>query len=106
MTRAAAPQGDLPSLWVYKRGQLVLVLQAVAGTFVPTKGPPAADLEGLMTPCSWASGQFMSLEWEPRIRVLLRRAHDLLELIELMEDRNYAVDLEPPSKSARPFRSL
>lgn len=96
------------TFWVYKRGQLVLVFKAEAGPFVPTRGAldPACDPEGLMTPCSWASGQFLSLEWEPRIRMIQRRSRDLVELIELLEDRHYEVDLDPPSQKVRPFRSL
>lgn len=92
--------------WCYKRGLLVLRLSSAPGSFVPTRGPPSPDPEGLMTPCPFASGQFMSIEWEPRVRILLDRAQDLVEFIELLEDRRYQVDLEPPSKKARPFRFL
>jgi hypothetical protein len=38
--------------------------------------------------------------------MVIRRALDLVELIELLEDRHYEVDLEPPSQRQRPFRSL
>lgn len=104
MYAAEAPQ----TFWVYKRGQLVLIFRAEGGVFLPTRGPLAseADPEGLMAECGYASGQFLSVEWEPRVRVVLRRAQDLVELIELLEDRRYDVDLEPPSQKTRPFRSL
>ncbi len=94
--------------WCYKRGLLVLRFLSSSGVFVPTKGPlpPERDPEGLMKPCTFASGQFLSVEWEPRVRLLLDRSQDLVELIELLEDRRYEVDLEPPSKKARPFRFL
>lgn len=96
------------SFWLYKRGQLILVFRSLAGAFIPTRGPldPEGDPAGLMTPCVWASGMYLSLEWEPRVRIIHKRAHDLVEFIELLEDRNYQVDLEPPSKRTRPFRSL
>ncbi|OGQ18514.1 MAG: hypothetical protein A2138_08165 [Deltaproteobacteria bacterium RBG_16_71_12] len=96
------------TFWVYKRGQLVLIFRADGGAFIPTRGAlePEADPEQLMAPCEFASGQFLSVEWEPRVRLVLRRARDLVELIELLEDRRYEVDLEPPSQKARPFRSL
>lgn len=96
------------TFWVYKRGQLVLIFRADAGVFLPTRGPldAEADPEGLMAPCEFASGQFLSVEWEPRVRLVLRRARDLVELIELLEDRRYDVDLEPPSQKTRPMRSL
>ncbi|MBI1947908.1 MAG: hypothetical protein HYS27_19615 [Deltaproteobacteria bacterium] len=96
------------TFWVYKRGQLVLIFSADGGVFLPTRGPlePEADPELLMAPCEFASGQFLSVEWEPRVRVVLKRARDLVELIELLEDRRYEVDLEPPSQKTRPFRSL
>jgi hypothetical protein len=48
----------------------------------------------------------MSLEWEPRVRRIVKRADDLVEFIELLEDRRYEVDLEPPSKRVRHFRFL
>jgi hypothetical protein len=92
--------------WCYKRGLLVLRLSSAPGPFMPTRGAPASDPDGLMTPCPFASGQFMSIEWEPRVRILLDRAQDLVEFIELLEDRRYQVDLEPPSKKARPYRFL
>ncbi|MCC7073197.1 MAG: hypothetical protein IT383_17885 [Deltaproteobacteria bacterium] len=96
------------TFWVYKRGQLVLIFRADGGVFLPTRGPlaPEADPEGLMAPCEFASGQFLSVEWEPRVRLVLKRARDLVELIELLEDRRYEVDLEPPSQKTRPIRSL
>ncbi len=92
--------------WCYKRGLLVLRLSSAPGVFTPTRGPIEQDPEGLMSPCPFGSGQFMSLEWEPRVRLLLQRANDLVEFIELLEDRRYQVDLDPPSKRARPFRFL
>lgn len=93
--------------WLYKRGQLVLVFSSAPGPFLPTTGDASDDdPEGLMKPCSFASGQFMSVEWEPRVRRILARADDLVELIELLEDRNYEVDLEPPSQRVRPLRWL
>lgn len=100
---------DAPTeFWCYKRGLLVLRFASSPGTFIPTKGPMAADVdsEGWMRPCAFASGQFLSVEWEPRVRLLLDRSGDLVEFIELLEDRRYEVDLEPPSKKARPFRFL
>src|SRR5688572_5727109 len=104
MVAAEAPQ----TFWVYKRGQLVLIFRAAAGVFIPTRGPlaPEADPEGYMEPCEYASGQYLSLEWEPRVRMVQKRAQDLVEFIELLEDRHYEVDLEPPSMKTRPFRSL
>jgi hypothetical protein len=97
---------EAQTFWCYKRGLLVLRLSSAPGIFVPTRGPAAPDTDGSMAPCPFGSGQFMSTEWEPRVRVLLDRAQDLVEFIELLEDRRYAVDLEPPSKRARPFRFL
>jgi hypothetical protein len=99
-----APQ----TFWVYKRGQLVLIFRAAAGVFLPTRGPldPEADPDGLMQPCPYAGGQFLSVEWEPRVRHVIKRAEDLVELIELLEDRHYEVDLEPPSQRVRRFRAL
>lgn len=96
------------TFWVYKRGQLVLIFRAEAGVFIPTRGPlaPEADPDELMAECAYASGQFLSVEWEPRVRTVVRRAQDLVELIELLEDRRYDVDLEPPSQKTRPFRAL
>jgi hypothetical protein len=105
-THNAAVSSGPQEFWCYKRGLLVLRLSSAPGPFVPTRGPPATDPEGLMAPCNFGSGQFMSMEWEPRVRLLLDRAQDLVELIELLEDRRYQVDLEPPSKKARPFRFL
>lgn len=86
----------------------MLRLQAAPGVFVPTKGalPVDDDKEGLMRPCPFASGQFLSTEWEPRVRVLLDRAEDLVDFIELLEDRRYEVDADPPSLRKRPFRQL
>jgi hypothetical protein len=97
-----------PEFWCYKRGVLVLRLQAVPGPFVPTKGAvsPLDDKDGLMRPCSFASGQFLSTEWEPRVRLLLERACDLVDFIELLEDRRYEVEADPPSLRKRPFRQL
>lgn len=96
------------TFWVYKRGQLVLIFRAAPGPFIPTRGPldVGADPEGLMASCLWGTGQYLSLEWEPRVRMIHRRAQDLVEFIELLEDRHYEVDLEPPSQKTRPFRSL
>ena len=97
---------EAQTFWCYKRGLLVLRLSSAPGIFVPTRGPSDPDTDGSMAPCPFGSGQFMSTEWEPRVRVLLDRAQDLVEFIELLEDRRYAVDLEAPSKRARPFRFL
>ena len=96
------------TFWVYKRGQLVLIFSSVAGTLLPTRGPldPDGDPDNLMARCPWASGQYLSLEWEPRVRALHKRAQDLVDFIELLEDRRYEVDLDPPSQRTRPFRSL
>jgi hypothetical protein len=101
---AAAKQAQ--EFWCYKRGLLVLKLSSAPGPFVPTRGPPAADPEGLMRPCSFVSGQFLSVEWEPRVRLLIDRAADLVDLVELLADRHYQVDVDPPSPKARPFRFL
>jgi hypothetical protein len=98
-----------PEFWCYKRGVLVLRVAATPGVFLPTKGPlpdGAADPEGVMRPCSFASGQFMSVEWEPRVRLLLDRACDLVDFLELLQDRRYEVESEPPSLRKRPFRQL
>lgn len=48
----------------------------------------------------------MSLEWEPRVLVLLARANDLVEFIELLEDRRYQVSVDAPSMKAMPLRFL
>lgn len=102
------PEEAAQTFWVYKRGQLVLIFKAAAGPFIPTRGPldPAGDPQGLMAACPWGTGQYLSVEWEPRVRMIHRRAQDLIEFIELLEDRHYEVDLEPPSQKTRPFRSL
>lgn len=93
--------------WLYKRGQLVLQFAAAEGPFVPTRGVPLdGDPSGMMSACTFASGQFLSIEWEPRVRRLLKRASDLVDFIERLEDRRYEVDLDPPSMRARPFRWL
>lgn len=100
---------DTPqTFWVYKRGQLILIFKASPGAFIPTRGPldPDGDPERLMAFCEWASGYFLSVEWEPRVRLVHKRAEDLVEFIELLEDRHYEVDLEPPSQKQRPFRFL
>lgn len=98
---------DVQRFWLYKRGQLVLLFSSSPGSFLPTTGAiSGSDPAGLMRRCSFASGQFMSVEWEPRVRRVLERADDLVELIELLEDRRYEVDLEPPSKRVRPLRWL
>lgn len=98
---------DIQRFWLYKRGQLILTFASAPGPFLPTTGAiTGSDPEGWMRPCRFASGQFMSVEWEPRVRRILKRADDLVELIELLEDRRYEVDLEPPSKRVRPLRWL
>jgi hypothetical protein len=104
----AATEVPSQTFWVYKRGQLVLIFQSTPGVFTPTRGALAkeADPEGLMNPCEYASGQYLSIEWEPRVRMIHQRAQDLVDFIELLEDRRYEVDLEPPSQRTRPFRSL
>ncbi|HEY4221122.1 MAG TPA: hypothetical protein VGO62_07260 [Myxococcota bacterium] len=103
-TLATGPQ----TFWVYKRGQLVLIFKAMRGAFIPTKGPLDKDGDpmNLMEICEYASGQYLSVEWEPRVRMIHKRSADLVELIELLEDRHYEVDLDPPSQRTRPFRSL
>ena len=106
--QAATVEANAQTFWVYKRGQLVLVFRASAGLFIPTKGPldEDADPEGWMAWCEWSAGQYLSVEWEPRVRAIHKRAQDLVDFIELLEDRHYAVDLEPPSQRIRPFRTL
>ena len=106
MTSGAA--SDVQHFWLYKRGQLVLAFSSQPGPLVPTTGPlrPEEDELGWMEPCPFASGQFLSVAWEPRVRRIVGRAEDLVELIELFEDRRYEVDLEPPSKRQRHFRFL
>lgn len=109
MTSSSAVAAEpAQEFWCYKRGLLVLRFSSAPGPFVPTKGPIPVerDSDGLMRPCAFASGQFLSVEWEPRVRLLLDRSQDLVELIELLEDRRYEVDLEPPSKKSRPMRFL
>lgn len=99
---------EAQQFWVYKRGQLILVFRAAPGIFIPTRGAldPSADPHRWMAECPWASGMYLSIEWEPRVRMIHKRAQDLVEFIELLEDRHYEVDLEPPSQKTRPFRSL
>lgn len=95
--------------WVYKKGALVLVFTSTPGAFLPTGGAGrSGDVAGSPedVACAFASGQFMSLEWEPRIRLILQDADDLVEFIEILEDRKYDVDIEPPSRKSRPFRHL
>lgn len=104
--RSAEDDVEVQHFWLYKRGQLVLVFSSKPGVMKPTVAPPDGDPEKLLEPCAFASGQFMSVEWEPRVRRILKRADDLVEFIELLEDRRYEVDLEPPSKRVRPFRFL
>ncbi len=101
---------ELPqqTFWVYKRGQLVLIFSSVPGVFVPTRGERAAStvVDDTRDACGYASGQYLSVEWEPRLRAIAGRAADLVDFIELLEDRRYEVDLDPPSQRLRPFRSL
>ena len=101
-------EAEAQEFWCYKRGLLVLRFSSSGGVFIPTRGAlaPDQDPENSMKPCVFASGQFLSVEWEPRVRLLLDRAQDLVELIELLEDRRYEVDLDPPSKKSRPLRFL
>lgn len=99
-------EDDVQAFWVYKRGQLVLSFSSAPGFFVPTRGVRADDDPAWYAEVAYASGQFMSVEWEPRVRFILRRATDLVDFIERLEDRRYEVDLEPPSHQTRPFRSL
>lgn len=98
------------TFWCYKRGLLVLKLSSAAGVFAATRAERTADGDVVEAAdgerCAFASGQFLSAEWEPRVRVLLDRANDLVEFIELLEDRRYQVDLDPPSMKSRPFRFL
>lgn len=100
------PAEDVQQFWLYKRGQLVLMFNSKSGSFVPTRGVPDEDPFNLMKAFEWGSGQFMSKEWEPRVRHIMRRAEDLVDFIERLEDRRYEVDLEPPSKKVRHFRWL
>ena len=107
--RGASPvlrEPDVQSFWVYKRGHLVLMFTSTPGYFVPTKGPRATDDPAWYAECAFASGQMMSVEWEPRVRFVLARARDLVDFIERLEDRRYEIDLEPPSHRLRPHRSL
>lgn len=106
MQESGEAEADVQQFWLYKRGQLVLLFNSSPGVFLPTRGVPDEDPQLLMKPCPWASGQFMSTEWEPRVRHILRRADDLVDFIERLEDRRYEVDLEPPSKKVRHFRWL
>ncbi len=92
--------------WCYKRGLLVLRLSSEPGVFVPTRGAVDPDPLGLMAPCLFGSGHFMSTEWEPRVRLLVARAQDLVELIELLEDRRYQIDVHAPSGRSWPRRFL
>jgi hypothetical protein len=105
-TSQSGPDEDVQQFWLYKRGQLVLVFNSAAGPFIPTRGVPDEDPQNLMKLWEWGSGQFMSTEWEPRVRHIMRRAEDLVDFIERLEDRRYEVDLEPPSKRVRHFRFL
>jgi hypothetical protein len=89
------------TFWCYKRGLLVLKLSSAPGVFAPT-----SSATGTPVPCAFGSGQFMSLEWEPRVLVLLARANDLVEFIELLEDRRYQVSVDAPSMKAMPLRFL
>lgn len=102
---STAPQ----TFWCYKRGLLVLKLSSAPGVFIPTlvdKSDPDDVAADAGARCAFGSGQFLSTEWEPRVRLLLDRANDLVELIELLEDRRYQVDVEAPSMKTRPFRRL
>ena len=89
MYAAEAPQ----TFWVFKRGQLVLIFRAEGGVFLPTRGPlaPEADPEGLMAECEYASGQFLSVEWEPRVREVLKRLC-AEGVITLNTDKTYSLD--------------
>ncbi|MCP4500052.1 MAG: hypothetical protein GY822_08835 [Deltaproteobacteria bacterium] len=100
-TEQSSPDDDEQRFWVYKRGQLVLMAGSNPGDFSPTRKE-----ELVLSECSWASGQFMSVEWEPRVRIILKRACDLVDFVERLEDRRYAVDLTPPSASMRALRFL
>ena len=105
MNDAAVPA---QSFWVYKRGQLVLVFRSSAGVMLPTRGAldPIDDPHRWMARCPFASGQYLSVEWEPRIRLLQQRAADLVDFVELLEDRRYDLELVAPSQRGRPFRAL
>lgn len=95
--------------WVYKKGRLVLLFQGKPGPFVSThQAAEKHDEENVKQwhICAFASGQFMNREWEPRILRILSEADDLVEFIELLEDRKYEVDIEAPSRKNRPFRHL
>jgi len=110
VTGRADQHADAPRFerfWLYKRGQLVLTFSSEPGPFLPTVAElDDGDPAGLLRQCEFASGQFLSVEWEPRVRHVLRRAVDLFDFIERLEDRRYEVDLQPPSQKARPFRWL
>lgn len=102
-------KSSVQRFWVYKKGILVLVFQGEAGPFVPThQAAESHDCEGRegWHDCAFASGQMMSREWEPRILRILSEADDLVEFIELLEDRKYEVDIDAPSRKHRPFRHL
>ena len=92
---------DVQRFWVYKRGQLVLMANSTPGPFLPTM-----KNDGDAQECDWGSGQFMSVEWEPRVRHLMKRACDLLDFVERLEDRRYQVDMTAPSHRVRPMRFL
>ncbi len=102
----ARAEDEVQSFWVYKRGLLVLTFSSEAGFFVPARGPRPGDDPKWYGECAFASGQMLSVEWEPRIRFILERSRDLVDFIERLEDRRYEVDLEPPSHQSRPHSFL
>jgi hypothetical protein len=83
-------------MWVYKRGLLVLHLQAHAGNIESARTTDAAPVAS-----SYCHGQFLSMEWQPRICTLLERSRTLAEFLSMLEDRNYHVDTRPPSIRTR-----
>jgi hypothetical protein len=87
-------------LWIYKRGLLVLRLHPKAGELTPTQASAPS------TPSLFCSGQFFSIEWEPRVCVLLERSRSFHEFLEVLRDRRYAVETRPPALRFHPVRSL
>jgi hypothetical protein len=53
---------------------------------------------------AFCQGQFLSTEWEPRIRALLERAVDFIDFVELLDDRRYHVTPDAPSTRYTPQR--
>jgi hypothetical protein len=86
------------TFYVYKRGLLVMRLSSTAGSLQPTLRSVATRAH------AFCHGQFLSTEWEPRIRALLSRAVDFVDFVELLEDRRYHVTPDAPSTRYTPLR--